>query len=382
MGAPMSTIAGTSTAEPTVGASGRPRVAVVGSPTRASDDLVAAWLAAGMDVSVATPALALATLEAGDVALLRLDVLPTLDGIEPGFDIVPILEERGVRVLNRPQALLAAHDKLLTAHVLAAAGLRQPHTAHIRAAQRRPQQALPCVVKPRFGSWGADVMLCKTTDDLDRALAIASDRQWWARHGALVQELVPPTGRDLRLLIAGGKFVGAAARVAAAGEWRTNVSLGGHLEPAEPPPEAIAEAERAAAALAIDLAGVDLLPRGDGWVVLEVNGAIDFDDRYALPGRNMYREIAQALGLPLGPPRDSEDTRVTAPASPGDGLPAEVGDLIEIRGQVVGGRPRRAEILEVRGEQGHEHFRVRWEDDGHESIYFQAEDAVIRRRER
>jgi len=359
----------------------RPRVAVVGSPTRTSDDLVAAWLAAGMDVSVTTPVLALATLEAGDVALLRLDVLPTLDGIEPGFDVVPILEERGIRVLNRPQALLAAHDKLLTAAALAAAGLRQPSTAHVTTTHRRPQQTLPCVVKPRFGSWGADVMLCETTDGLDRALAIASSRPWWARHGALVQELVPPSGRDLRLLVAGGRVVGAAARVAAAGEWRTNVSVGGHLERAEPPPEAIAEAERAAQVLAIDLAGVDLLPWDDGWVVLEVNGAIDFDERYTLPGRDLYREIAEALGLPFGPPRDIEDTEVAPSASPARGLPAEVGDLIEIRGQVVGGRPRRAEILEVRGEPGHEHFRVRWEDDGHESIYFLADDAVIRRPE-
>lgn len=60
------------------------------------------------------------------------------------------------------------------------------------------------------------------------------------------------------------------------------------------------------------------------------------------------------------------------------GLPAEVGDLIEITGHVVGDAPRAAEILEVLGESGHEHFRVRWED-GHESIYFPAEDSVIRR---
>jgi hypothetical protein len=60
------------------------------------------------------------------------------------------------------------------------------------------------------------------------------------------------------------------------------------------------------------------------------------------------------------------------------GLPAAVGDLIEITGHAVGDSPRTAEILEVLGGTGHEHFRVRWED-GHESIYFPAEDAVIKR---
>jgi Domain of unknown function (DUF1918) len=59
------------------------------------------------------------------------------------------------------------------------------------------------------------------------------------------------------------------------------------------------------------------------------------------------------------------------------GQPAAVGDVIEITGHAVGDAPRRAEILELLGEQGHEHFRVRWED-GHESIFFPGEDAVIR----
>jgi len=61
------------------------------------------------------------------------------------------------------------------------------------------------------------------------------------------------------------------------------------------------------------------------------------------------------------------------------GLPAAVGDRIEITGHAVGDAPRTGEIIEVLGEPGHEHYRVRWED-GHESINFPGEDAVIRRR--
>ena len=60
------------------------------------------------------------------------------------------------------------------------------------------------------------------------------------------------------------------------------------------------------------------------------------------------------------------------------GKPAQAGDRIEITGHSVGDAPKRAEILEVLGEPGHEHFRVRWED-GHESIFFPGEDAVIKR---
>ncbi len=60
------------------------------------------------------------------------------------------------------------------------------------------------------------------------------------------------------------------------------------------------------------------------------------------------------------------------------GAPATAGDEIEITGHSVGDAPRTAVILDVLGEPGHERFHVRWED-GHESIYFPGEDAVIRR---
>ena len=50
--------------------------------------------------------------------------------------------------------------------------------------------------------------------------------------------------------------------------------------------------------------GVDLLPSpDDGYVVIELNGAIDFDDRYSLPNRDVYEDIAGALG-PLGAERE------------------------------------------------------------------------------
>lgn len=373
------------------------RVVVVGNPTRTTDLLVAAWQSAGMDVSVSTPAIALESLEPGDVALFRLDVLPTLDGVEPGLDTALALAERGVRVLNRPEAMLAAHDKLRTAAVLGAAGVRHPLTFHVTGSHRPAQLPLPCVVKPRFGSWGTDVMLCRTQEELAAALDTAASRSWWKRHGALVQELMPLTGRDLRLLVAGSDVVGGAMRVAAPGEWRTNVSVGGSLEPTDPPAEAVALAERAARALAIDLAGIDLLPLDDGFVVLELNGAVDFDERYTLGGRDLYGDIARALTLPRTPQPGSASARMAAPGAAGTmemeprkettmvktvhGLPAEVGDLIQITGHVVGDAPRTAEILEVLGGPGHEHFRVRWED-GHESIYFPAEDAVIKRPEK
>jgi hypothetical protein len=54
---------------------------------------------------------------------------------------------------------------------------------------------------------------------------------------------------------------------------------------------------------------------------------------------------------------------------------ARVGDWVEARG-IHGESPRRGEILEILGRPGHEHFRVRW-DEQHESIVYPADGVSI-----
>src|SRR5262249_24355764 len=106
---------------------------------------------------------------------------------------------------------------------------------------------------------------------------------WFERHGALVQELVPPSGYDLRVVVAAGRVAGAVYRLAAAGEWRTNVNLGAIRRAVEDPPrEAVSLALEAASAVGAALVGVDLLPTPDGsWVVIELNGAVEFTSEYS-----------------------------------------------------------------------------------------------------
>jgi [lysine-biosynthesis-protein LysW]--L-2-aminoadipate ligase len=274
------------------------RTWVVGSPANATNlELVAGWRRRGIDAALVSARAVAAVSRPGDDALARLDVLPTLDGVEPGLLALLRLESAGVRVRNRARALVAVHDKLRTARLLSTHGLPTVSTAHVRRDEPPPLEP-PLVLKPRFGSWGRDVFLCRTDAELRETLDEVRARPWYRRHGALLQELVPPCGHDLRLIVAGGEVVGAGERVAAAGEWRTNVSLGGSLRRADPPRGARSLAVAAAAAVGADLVGVDLLPvGGDRFVVIELNGAVDFDERYALPGRDVYDDAAQALGI-------------------------------------------------------------------------------------
>jgi RimK family alpha-L-glutamate ligase len=258
---------------------------------------------AGVTMEIVRPSATIGRLGSGDAALARLDVLRTIDGIEPGSWELARLEAEGVRVLNRLRTLASTHDKLRTAKVLAAAGVPHPTTTHVTAPQLGTRLAPPFVVKPRYGSWGRDVELCRTTAEGQALLDHLATRPWFRKQGVLVQELVPPLGYDLRIVVAAGEVVGAVRRVAADGEWRTNIALGGHREPVMPPLAARELALAAASAAEADLVGVDLLPtREGGWVVIELNGAVEFNDTYSLD-QNVFAAAAEALAAAAFGPR-------------------------------------------------------------------------------
>src|SRR5687767_7298631 len=85
----------------------------------------------GLELVPMTPLEALDTLRPGDAALGRLDVRPTLDGVDDGLWVLGVLAARGVTVANGPGFLLAAHDKLLTARILRRTGLPHPRTCGV-----------------------------------------------------------------------------------------------------------------------------------------------------------------------------------------------------------------------------------------------------------
>jgi RimK family alpha-L-glutamate ligase len=264
-------------------------------------ELARSWRA-GQSFGVLRPPEAVRLLGAGDVALARIDVRRGLDGPEPGLAELGELERRGVHVLNRPQALLAGHDKLLTAHLLAGGEVLSPATRPLGNDWTELLDLLPCVVKPRFGSWGEDVSRLERPEDVLELAEVAESRAWLRSGGAIVQELVPPLGFDLRVLVAGGRVVGAVRREAAPGEWRTNIACGGRRVRGLHSPAALALARAAVAVTGLDLAGVDLLPLPDrGYTVLEVNAAPDFTRDYSLVG-DVFEQVAEELGTVAGSP--------------------------------------------------------------------------------
>jgi hypothetical protein len=58
-------------------------------------------------------------------------------------------------------------------------------------------------------------------------------------------------------------------------------------------------------------------------------------------------------------------------------MKASIGDRIVVRGHHTGQKVRDCHVVEVRGRNGEPPYVVRWDDSGHESLFFPGTDASV-----
>lgn len=186
------------------------------------------------------------------------------------------LEHLGIRVYNRADAIRICDSKSLTHALLANRKIPMPQTylapftfANIGYPDLSFLDDLevpfPLVVKECFGSWGQQVRLCRSRQELDCVVRQISPAPF------LIQAYLADTaGSDIRLYVIGGKVCGAMKRENQ-GDFRANAELGGVGSSYDPPQDAVAMAETACRALELDFAGVDLVQSGGKFYLLEVN---------------------------------------------------------------------------------------------------------------
>jgi RimK family alpha-L-glutamate ligase len=98
-------------------------------------------------------------------------------------------------------------------------------------------------------------------------------------------------GEDLRVWVVGGRVLGAMRRRSTDGSFKANISRGGDGEPFPLNSAIEALALASAAAVNLEIAGVDLLFDGEGYCVCEVNSAPGFAGFEQATGLNVAREI-------------------------------------------------------------------------------------------
>jgi ribosomal protein S6--L-glutamate ligase len=188
-----------------------------------------------------------------------------------GTAVVRQFEVMGVFTANESQAISRSRDKLRCLQILSREGIGLPVTGFAHSTQDIDGLidivgGTPLVIKLLEGTQGIGVVLAETHQAAKSVIEAFRDLD----ANILVQEFIKEAeGMDIRCFVIDNKVVASMKRQGAPGEFRSNLHRGGTAEPMKLTPEERSTAVRAAKAMGLRVAGVDLLrsnhgPGGDG----------------------------------------------------------------------------------------------------------------------
>ena len=212
------------------------------------------------------------------------------------------LESSGVRLFNCREAIEICDDKALTFIALAGKGVPMPTTlpgllcyepkaeiSPLTAAYIGGKLGFPLVVKESYGSLGKGVHLAKNLDELTALM----ERLKCVPH--LYQKFIAESaGTDLRVTVVGGRAIAAMKRISA-GDFRSNIGLGGRGEKYEIDNDLRALCERVARLIKLDYCGIDILPSKEGYQLCEVNSNAFFGGTEEATGVNVAGAYANHI---------------------------------------------------------------------------------------
>jgi len=225
------------------------------------------------------------------------DVLLARTGSATGnynLSVLRQFERLNVPTLPNSTAIEAAKDKMYANQILAQAGLPIPKTMLTRFPSDcdliEKQVGFPCVVKVITGSYGAGVYLCEDKKQFKDLSELISALDF--KNSMIVQEYVQfSEGRDLRVIVIGGRVVGAMLRQSTDGSFKANISRGGKGLAHDVDEKMELLAIQTAKALDLDIAGIDLLFHEDGYRVCEANSSPGFRGFETALGVNIPQKI-------------------------------------------------------------------------------------------
>ena len=183
--------------------------------------------------------------------------------------------------MNRSLAITRARDKLRSTQLLAKAGVAIPKTVISRNATDIDDLleeigGTPVIIKLARGTHGNGVVLAET-----RKAAKSVLQAFYLTNSdgtnVLLQEFIKESaGTDVRAFVVGSQVVASMKRQSLDDDFRSNLHKGGLGEPIKLTPEERKMAVKAAKAMGLTIAGVDLMRSDRGPLVLEVNASPGF----------------------------------------------------------------------------------------------------------
>jgi RimK family alpha-L-glutamate ligase len=216
--------------------------------------------------------------------------------------VASMLEDAGLRLFNKADAIRLCDDKMLTYLSLSDKGIKMPKTipGPLRYSKKDSDVFLkrieanfsfPIVVKENYGSLGRNVYLVQNKSELEEL----ENRLSYSPR--LYQELIASSfGVDNRIIVIGGKAIAWMKRKSDNGDFRSNIALGGHGEGVNLPQNYIMMAENCAKILGLDYAGIDILNGPEGEPILcEVNSNAFIKGIEEVTGINVAKAYADYI---------------------------------------------------------------------------------------
>lgn len=211
-----------------------------------------------------------------------------------------ILEGAGLRLFNSSRAIETCDDKMLTYLALRNAGVKIPETISAPLCytpnaipqktflDRVEELGYPLVSKTSYGSFGMGVSLVNNRKELEER----EQELLYAPH--FYQKFVGEKGKDIRVIVIGGKAIASMERRAVGDEFRSNIELGGYGVKVELAQVYKETAEQVAKAIGLEYCGVDLLV-GETPIVCEVNSNAFFEGLECVTGVNVAKAYAEYI---------------------------------------------------------------------------------------
>lgn len=206
-------------------------------------------------------------------------------------------EALNVFCLNSSTAITQSRDKLFSLQLLLQSGIDIPTTGFANSPLDTDDLIKmvggpPLIVKLLEGTQGKGVVLAETRKAAESVINAFKS----LNANILVQEFIKEAnGKDLRLFVVDGKVVATIQREAMPGEFRANIHLGGTASVIKPTADEKKIAIRAAKAMDLKVAGVDIIRSSKGPLLLEVNSSPGLEGIESATNKDIAGEMILAI---------------------------------------------------------------------------------------
>lgn len=218
-----------------------------------------------------------------------------------GTAIVRQLEMQGIYTVSSSIAISRSRDKLRSMQLLAKYGIGIPKTVVSRNTTDidnllEQLGGMPVIIKLARGTHGNGVVLAETkkaAKSVLQAFYLTNDDGT----NILLQEFIKESaGTDIRAFVVGSRVVASMKRQSLDDDFRSNLHKGGEGTIVKLTDEEKKVAVKAARAMGLNIAGVDLMRSNRGPLILEVNASPGFGIE-KITGRNVASAIIEYVEL-------------------------------------------------------------------------------------